>query len=271
MGMIESMTTKPFRFGVVASSVPDLASFTDLARQAESLGYDTLLAPDPFNGLDPFTALSAAAAVTTTLRLGTFVAVGAFRDKKQLDWQTHSLHTLTGGRFQLGLGTGRPGADQVAAGLGREFGSGGDRLRELEETLAYLKKREDRAPILLTGGGPKILDLAAREADIVSFAWYPQPTEAAARPLVDTFRERAGDRDVELAGNLLMVGDEPKPWLKQIFGADFGELKGSVSAVPLDAADILRRRRETLGFSYWTLNMADMVDFAPVVAELRGT
>ncbi|WP_091292004.1 LLM class flavin-dependent oxidoreductase [Amycolatopsis xylanica] len=265
------MTTKPFRFGVVASSVPDLTTFTELARQAESLGYDTLLAPDPLNGLDPFTLLSAAAAVTTTLRLGTFVAVAAFRDRRQLDWQAHSLHTFTGGRFQLGLGTGRPGADQVAAGLGREFGSGGERLRELEETLAYLKKREDRAPILLTAGGPKMLDLAAREADIVSFAWLPDITEAKAQPIVDTFRSRAGGRDVELAGNLLLVGDEPKPWLKQIFRMGFDGLKESISAVPLDAADVLRHRRETLGLSYWTLNMADMADFAPVVAELRGT
>ena len=53
---------RPFRFGIVAGQAPDLKSWTELARRAEDLGYDTLVSPDPQSGLDPFTTLSAAAA-----------------------------------------------------------------------------------------------------------------------------------------------------------------------------------------------------------------
>ncbi|MDT7723553.1 MAG: hypothetical protein QOI21_129 [Actinomycetota bacterium] len=267
--------TKPFRFGVVVGHTPDLKSFTEVARRAEDLGYDTLLAPDPIGEFDPLTVLSAAAAVTTTLRLGTFVLAESFRDSEMLDWQSNTLHTLTGGRFELGLGTGRPGARERTVGLGREYGSGGQRLERLAETLAYLKRREDRPPLLLAGVGPKIVRLAGREADILSVAVPPWKTEADLRSTVDIFREEAGTRDVELGLNLLAINHESSPWLKQLTGRDTPELAalGAVTVLPgspTEAADLLRRRRDELGISYFKVNSALMEDFAPVLTILHS-
>lgn len=272
------MTTRPFRFGVVAAVSPELGSFTELARRAESLGYDTLLAPDPIGGLDPLAVLPAAFAVTSELRLGTFVLANAFRDRYQLDWQARSLHALSGGRFELGLGTGRPGAEVKASELHRPFGSGRQRLADLAATVSRVTKASDRPPLLISGAGPKVLDLAARKADIISLALPPMSDANVAQSIVDLVRGSAGDRfgEIELGLNLLAIGSEPTPWMRSALGIDAPELAaaGAVTVLPGDAgeaADVLRARRETLGISYVKINAASLDAFAPVVAELRGT
>ncbi|WP_158881706.1 LLM class flavin-dependent oxidoreductase [Amycolatopsis anabasis] len=271
------MTDRKFRFGIVGGA-PDLAAWTGLARRAEELGYDTLLSPDPQVDVDPFTLLSAAFAVTSTLRVGTFVAVDALRDRRHLAWQARSLHKLSGGRFELGLGTGRPEAERQAAALGREFGGGARRRAALAETIAHLKETGDRPPLLLAAGGPKMRELAAREADTVTMAWLPRTTTEEAASIVDDFRAAAGERwpEIELAVNLLAYGDEPAPWLERFIGTSVPELAAAhavtvLTGTPRQAAETLREWRERLGISYVTVNSGYLEQFAPVVEELRGT
>ncbi|WP_236796630.1 LLM class flavin-dependent oxidoreductase [Amycolatopsis sp. GM8] len=266
------MTDRAFRFGVVGTGT-DLATWTDVARRAEAAGYDTLVSPDPQVDIDPFTIMSAAAAVTETLHVGTFVAVDKFRDRRLLDWQSRSLHQFTGGRFELGLGTGRPDAAAKVAALG---GTWDHRYSHLVETIEFLKKQDDRPPLLLAPGGPKMLALAAREADIATMAWMPRTTEAEAQSMVDTFRA-AGDRvdEVELAVNLLAVGDEPAPWLEKFIGASVTDLAaaGAVTVLPgtpEQAAETLQRWRSDLGISYVTVNSGYLDQFARVIEALRG-
>ena len=263
------MTNRPFRFGVVGTA-PDLKTWIGLARRAEDRGYDTLVSPDPQLDADPFTILSAAAAVTTTLHVGTFVAVERFRDRRLLAWQARSLHAFTGGRFELGLGTGRPEAARKLGELGGEFGTGAQRFAHLEQTVAYLR-RGPCPPLLLAAGGPKTRALAARQADIVSMAWQPRTTFAAAKSIVDSLRES----DVELAANLLAVGDDPAPWMKRFIGVGVGELAaaGAVTVLPGSAregADTLLRWREELGISYVTVNSGFLDQFAAVIDLLDG-
>ena len=271
------MTDHPFRFGIVG--VPtDMAALTGLARRVEELGYDTLVSPDPQGDLDPLTTLAAAAAVTTTLHIGTFVAVEKFRDRRMLAWQAQSLHALTGGRFELGLGTGRPDAGERIRALGGEFGTAGERIDELGETLAYLKRQPERPKLLLAAGGPKMLALAGREADIVTMAWSPRTNEEQARSTVDRFREAAGARidEIELAINLLAVGDDPAPWLERFAGVGIPELAANgamtvLPGTPQQGADRLRRWRDEFGISYVTINSGFVEAFAPIVELLKGT
>ncbi|MEV4167040.1 LLM class flavin-dependent oxidoreductase [Nonomuraea dietziae] len=110
------MTTRPFRFGVVAGKAPGGEGWTALAHRAERLGYATLLVPDTLGTFAPFPALAAAAAVTTTLRLGTYVLSAPNRTSGQVAWEADTLRTLSAGRFELGLGTGcgRSAASPVA-------------------------------------------------------------------------------------------------------------------------------------------------------------
>src|SRR5436190_13168093 len=97
-----------FRFGVTNAFVGDQASWTMAARRAEALGYSTLLLPDTTRTPAPLPALAAAAAVTTSLRVGSWVLCDPFRNPRLLAWEVASMQALCGGRFELGIGAGRP-------------------------------------------------------------------------------------------------------------------------------------------------------------------
>jgi probable F420-dependent oxidoreductase len=272
------MTDRPFRFGIVAGYAPNIDAVTGMARRAEELGFDTLVTPDPVGGHDPLTLLAGVAAVTSTLRFGTFVLAESFRDKRMLSWQAQTLHALSGGRFELGLGTGRPGAEDRAAALGREFGSPGQRVAGLAELVAEVKKHEDRPRLLLAGAGPKLLGLAAREADIVTLTWKPQTTETEAETIVDRFKGIAAARfdEIELNINLIAVGGELPTQTQKFIGMSSAELAaaGAVTVLPGtpgENADTLRRWRDRMGISYITVNAGFMEKFAPIIEELSGT
>jgi len=267
---------KPFRFGVVAGYAPDLTSWTAQAERVEKLGFDTLLATDPVGTADPFVLLGAAAAVTLDLTIGTFVLADPFRDAKALGWQAQTLHQQTGGRFELGLGVGRPGAKAHTESLGREFGEPGERITRMAETIAHLKRSIDRPKLVLAGGGPKMLALAAQEADTLTFTWRPKTTEAEAESIVDRFRKLADERlpDIELGLNLMAVGDEPSPGIARWAGVDVPELAaaGAVTVLPADpgqAAERLLRWRERWGISYVTINSGYAEPFAAIAEEVR--
>jgi alkanesulfonate monooxygenase SsuD/methylene tetrahydromethanopterin reductase-like flavin-dependent oxidoreductase (luciferase family) len=268
---------KPFRFGIVAGYSPDLTSWTAQAERVEKLGFDTLLATDPVGTADPFVLLGAAAAVTLDLTIGTFVLADPFRDAKALDWQVRTLHEQTGGRFELGLGVGRPGAETLANELGREFPSPGERITRMGETIAYFKRSIDRPRLVLAGGGPKMLALAAQEADTVTFTWLPKTTEAEAQSIVDRFRTLAGPRlpEIELGLNLMAVGAEPAPGIARWAGVDVPELAaaGAVTVLPANpgqAVEKLQRWRERWGISYVTVNSGYAEPFAEIAAEARA-
>ncbi|WP_103355470.1 LLM class flavin-dependent oxidoreductase [Amycolatopsis sp. CA-128772] len=267
---------KPFRFGIVAGYSPDLTSWTAQAERIEKLGFDTLLATDPVGTADPFVLLGAAAAVTLDLTVGTFVLADPFRDAEALDWQVQTLHQQTRGRFELGLGAGRPGADAHAKSLGREFPAPGERITRMAATIEHLKRHADRPRLVLAGGGPKMLALAAQEADTVTFGWAPRTTEAEAESIVDRFRNLAGARlpEVELGLNLMAVGTEPSPAIARWAGADVPELAaaGAVTVLPEDpghATETLLRWRERWGISYVTIHSGYAEPFAAIADEVR--
>ncbi|WP_033295784.1 LLM class flavin-dependent oxidoreductase [Amycolatopsis jejuensis] len=266
-------TTKPFRFGIVAGFAPDLESWTAQARRIEELGLDSMLATDPVGGLDPLTLISAAAAVTSKLTVGTFVLADPYRDARQLAWQSDSLHRVTGGRFLLGLGVGRPGGEGHAATLGREFASPAERIARLADTIEVLSERPDRPRLMLAGAGRKMLTLAARTADVVTFSWGPRTTEDQADSIVDTFREVAGDRDIELAVNLTAIGDRPSPQLARYTGIDVPQLveEKAVTVLPENpdaAGETLLRWQQRWGISCVTVNSGYAEPLAAIARAL---
>jgi alkanesulfonate monooxygenase SsuD/methylene tetrahydromethanopterin reductase-like flavin-dependent oxidoreductase (luciferase family) len=272
-----AMTTTPFRFGIVAGYAPDLTAWTGQARRVEELGLDTLLATDPVGDADPLVLVPAAAAVTSRLTVGTFVLADPFRDARQLGWQVSTLHRVTGGRFELGLGVGRPGAEAFAGRLGREFTTPGDRIARLADTIAFLKETPERPRLLLAGGGPRMLALAAREADVVTLSWAPATTEAEADSIVEKFREMAGSRfgDIELSVNLVAVGNASAPHIAKYTGVDVPELAagGAVTVLPENpgaARETLLRWREQWGISYVTINSGYAEPFAEIARSVAA-
>lgn len=272
------MTDRPFRFGVVAGYAPDIATFTGLARRAEDFGYDTLITPDPVGGHDPLSALASVAAVTSRLHFGTFVLAVPYRDKKMLNWQARTLNDLSGGRFELGLGTGRPGAEAHAATLGRDFGTPRQRFDWLAETVAEIKQQDKGPRLLLSGAGPKLFELAAREADTVTFTWRPQTTEAEVDAVVERFRAIAGERfaEIEFNLNLIAVGEALPPQTQKYIGMSAKELADTGAVTILTGSDVenadrLRAWRERWGISYFTVSANFLEQFAPVIDKLGGS
>jgi alkanesulfonate monooxygenase SsuD/methylene tetrahydromethanopterin reductase-like flavin-dependent oxidoreductase (luciferase family) len=266
-----------FRFGVVAAAQGGGAAWRDTARRAEELGYTTLLSPDNLHMPTPTASLAMAAAVTTRLRVGSFVLASPLRTARAAAWEAHSLTTLTDGRFELGLGTGLPTMREQAEELGLGYGSGQDRLDSISATIDHVRRLDGEAhtPVLVAAGGPKARRLAGSKADIVTLAGGPLTPRGEFRSQVDEVLAAADGRDVEVAMNIFVVGDEVPPWIRGFIGVDAPTLierdsltiiRGSVD----DMAAELERRRSELGISYSSVNSAFIEEFAPVVERLSG-
>jgi len=297
------MAPRPFRFGVVAGGARSGEEWAAKARRVEELGYSTLMVPDalPYT-LAPFPALAFAAA-TTTLRVGTYVLANDLRNPVIVAKDAATLDFLSGGRLELGLGAGRPGAEADNRMLRLPFESGGTRLARLAEALPLIKAllagervsasgphyaiadaklappavQRPHPPILIAGSGPRMLEFAAREADIVALATQPDEQEASVAERIAILRAAAGERfaELELTMSLSAVGGQAVRYIAGQYGDRTAALLASGAVAILDGSveEMCARlvaRRESLGISY--IQVADelMEVFAPVVARLAG-
>ena len=296
--------THPFRFGVVSAFARTGDEWAEKARRVESLGYSTLVVPDNLRyTLSPLSALAVAAAATRTLRVGTYVLANDYRNPVMLAKEAATLDLLSGGRLELGLGAGRPDAADDNRMLGLPFDRGGVRVSRLAESLALLKKllagetvsasgpsygvsdatvtpppvQRPHPPILVAGIGPRLLSVAAREADIVAFSWAPTENEEAAAEKVRLVRQAAESRfeHLELNLNLMAVGDRVPQQVTARMGLDAAALAASGSIAALtgttdEMCETLLRRRDRLGISYLLVGDELMDALAPVVERLTG-
>ncbi|MFF5257320.1 TIGR03621 family F420-dependent LLM class oxidoreductase [Actinomadura viridis] len=233
----------PFRFGFNFFDIGSREDFVAVCRRAEALGYDTALVPDHLGGPAPFPTMMAAAEATDRLRVGTLVLNVGFWNPHLLAREIATADRLTGGRVEIGLGSGHMKWEFDAAGiawepftarsrrlaaaieeLGALFGGPGypeqAPLRE-HYGLAELKPVQRRGfgghgpPLLVGGTGDTVLEIAARHADVVGIAGAYQAageppgtfalgTAGQAAERVRFVRERAGDRFAGLELNLLV-------------------------------------------------------------------
>ncbi len=216
----------------------------------------------------------AVAATLTDLRVGTWVYASPLRPPWSMAWEAHSLSVLTEGRFEMGIGTGRPGIEDELRGLGLSVTTPGERLSQVRDTVTSLRELDGpdvHTPVAMAVRGPKALALAAELADTVTFAAWPGDTRADAMRLAADFR---AIRDVELALHVPVVGNAVAPFMAPP-GTDPAALRAEDSLLilpsdPAAATEEIVRRREEGGFSYFVVgaNAADAL--APVVAELTG-
>lgn len=275
---------RAFRFGVVVGRVNEAAQWTSLARRAEDLGYSTFLAPDSRETMAPIPALAAAATATTTLRVATHVLAAPFYTVGQVVWQAATLDLLSDGRFELGLGAGRPGAEKDAERLGLSFGSPAERVGRLETLVDGVRKgladdsypqpvQRPHPPIVIAASGRRMLALAGRAADTVALAVPPDTTDEGLSERAERVRESG--RDVELGLSVHNVGADVPPWMVERFGLDATALiKAGASSIlvgtPREMADTLLRRRERTGISYIMAPQHSMDALAPVIELLAG-
>src|SRR5439155_5335032 len=128
-------------------------------------------------------------------------------------WEAHSLTVLTGGRFEMGIGTGRPGIEDQLRDLGLPVVPPGERLAQVRQTLTALRDLDGpdtHTPVVMAVRGPKAQALAAEVADTVTFALLPDESRGDVARLVRDFRAM---RDVELALHVSVIGDTVAPFM----------------------------------------------------------
>jgi len=266
--------TRPFRFGVVAPVQTELPAWRDRVRRIADSGYSTLLMPDvPRWQPAPGPTLAVAAALAD-LRVGTWVYASPLRPPWMTAWEAHSLSVLTEGRFEMGVGTGRPGIEDELRELGLPVVPPGERLAQVRETVTTLRDLDGpglHTPVVMAVRGPKALALAADVADTVTFALSPEEPRSAVARLA---RDFPATRDVELALHVAVIGDGRASFMAPP-DIDPAALRAADSLAilpgdPAAAAEEIQRRREEMGFSYFVFG-ADFADtLAPVVAHLAG-
>ena len=313
---MDQVANHPFRFGVQASKAGSRAEWTDLAKRVEANGYSVLTMPDHFGDqLAPVPALMAAAEATTQLRVGALVWDNDYKHPVVLAKELATMDVLSDGRLEIGIGAGWMISDYEQAGM--PYDKAGVRIDRFVEGLAIIKGAMGEGafshqgthytitdydglpkpvqapcpPILIGGGGKRVLSIAAREADIIGIngtmhAGVVGPdaiatmTAQAVDDKIAIVRAAAGQRigTIEMNVRVFMVQvtdarESTVEFLAKAMHVDNSMVEETPFALvgpPSKMIEDLLARRERWGFSYIIVGAEDVESFAPVVAELAG-
>jgi probable F420-dependent oxidoreductase len=308
---------RPFRFGIQASGPAGRVGWAALARKIEDLGCSTLTIADHLDDqLAPVPALIAAADATTTLRVGALVLCNDYRHPVVAAKEAATIDLLSGGRLELGLGAGWMTTDYEQAGIALD--PPGVRIDRLAEAVTVVKGllgdepftyegehyrvkgldgmpkpvQRPHPPILIGGGGRRVLTLAGREADIVGLnidlrggaidaAAGSNGTAEATEQKLAWVRDAAGPRfdeiELHVRVHLTAVTDD-RAALADALAPDFGltpeqalETPHALVGTVDEIAEDLIARRERFGISYIGISVDALDAIAPVIASLSGT
>jgi probable F420-dependent oxidoreductase len=288
-----------------------------LARKAEAVGVSVLTVADHLDDqLSPFVSLMAAADATETMRIGSLVLCNDFRHPAFAAKEAATLDRLSGGRLEFGLGAGWMLEDYAATGI--PLDRPGVRISRLEEaltliralwtgtpvdhegphysvtalTLTPLPSQPGGPPVWVGGGGRKVLEVAARHADVVHLNPQltagvidhragPSATATATLEKLSWIANAAGDRfdNLRLGVRIhLAMVTEDRDSLFDLMAGGFGltpeEARHTPHALvgtPAQIIEDLRERRERFGISDIGLSASALDDMTPVIEALAGT
>jgi probable F420-dependent oxidoreductase len=312
------MADRKFRFGVMAPGASSAGEYRETAQKAEALGYSTLYVPDHFvdHPFGPFPAMAFAAEATTTLRVGCLVLGNDYRHPVVMTRDAATLDLLSDGRLELGLGAGWMTVDYEKAGL--PLDAAGVRIARLAEAIAIFrgltaegpftfhgehyevtelegmpKPVQRPMPLVIGGGGKKVLTLAAREADVIGIngnlrsgqandpGQAPNMNPASTDEKLQWVRDGAGDRyddlEIQAFAGFVHFTDDPMGMAtamapafettpEDVLDSPVG-LVGTVDSM----TETLERRRDRWDMTYHVITHDQMDAFAPVVARLAST
>lgn len=309
---------KPFRFGVQLSTAATGAEWVEHARKIESLGYDVATMPDHFGDqLAPVPALQAILDATTTLRASALVFDNDYKHPVVLAKELATMDVLSNGRVEIGLGAGWMISDYEQAGM--QYDRPGVRIDRFLEGLHIIKSamgdgpfshtgehytiteyngfpkpvQGPHPPVIIGGGGPRVLTIAAQQADIVGVngslhAGVVGPEAIASMTgevitdkvaLVADAAEAAGRLDhieMNIRAFFVSVTDDRAgqvSGMAQMIGVEEQMIENSPFALigsPDHLIETIQARREQYGFSYVIVGPDELEAFAPVVAALAG-
>ncbi len=309
-----------FRFGVIAKNERTGADLAAFARQVEAWGYATYYLPDHFvdHALAPFPTMAAVAAATDSLRVGTLVLGNDYRHPVVVANDAATVDLLSGGRLELGLGSGLMTADYERGGWALE--RPGVRIARLAEAITVIKGlmadgpfsfegehyriteldgepkpvQRPHPPFVIGVGGPKVLALAAREAQIVGInanlasgvgedqQSMDSLSAAATDEKVERLRTAAGDHyddlEIQTLTGFVMITDDRTSLAQAIasgMGAPDAEVALQTPALLVGTVDQIIEevvaRRDRWQMSYVVVPDEHAEAFATVVATLNGT
>ena len=303
---------RPFRFAANVERGRSAEHWREVGRRAEALGYDTLFMPDHITDqLAPIAAMTAIADATTKLRVGSFVFANDYRNPVMLAREATTLDLLSGGRLEFGIGAGWNKRDYQQ--LGMPYDTAKVRVDRMEEAVVLLKRlwTEDKVthegthyrvreaivrprptqrphpPLMIGGSGPRMLRIAAREAQIVALvpALDPLGVSTLRSLRMESVEKRIAilrrtPRFSELELNVIVFDAAVTDRARSIVDALTARLKSAVTAVVespfvlygsrASIVEDLLARRERLGISYIAVPGSAMRAFGPVIAALRG-
>ncbi|HEV2127829.1 MAG TPA: TIGR03621 family F420-dependent LLM class oxidoreductase [Thermomicrobiales bacterium] len=306
---------RPFRFGVQISKARPVSEWRERAREAEALGYNIFLMPDhlgPQFAIGP--ALAVVAEAAPALRIGTLVWQNDWRHPTLLAKEAYTLDVLSEGRFELGIGAGGSFPPEFDW-MGVPLAPAGERVGRLEECIRILKAVAGPDPVTFSGkhhtlteyeghpkpvqrpyppihvgaGGPWMLGIAAREADIISL--LPMLGQGAGIDegelgpegfdrKIALVREVAGERFPGIELNILIQGlavtDDRDTGIARL-----REERGFDSDAWFDSpmvfygsrdhiTETMLANQERFGVSYYAVFEHQLEEFAPIVARLAG-
>jgi len=307
----------PFKFSVSLGTIDNPDQLVTTARRAEQLGYHGISLPDHLDvQCGPLVGLAAVAANTTNLALTSLVLSNDYRHPAVLAKELASLDLLSGGRLEFGIGAGWQTTDYERAGIVKD--RAGIRIARLAEAITVLKgcfadgpfdfhgehytiegldsmpkpHRRPHPKLIVAGGGPKVLSLAAREADIIGVNFDlkagaigaevgPSGSTGATDGKLEVIRTAAGSRfdaiELQTRVHFASVTDDREA-LAAAMAPGFMVTPEDALSMPHvlvgtidEMADSVRAWRERWGFSYVTWSADAMEDLAPLVERLSGT
>ena len=307
-----------FRFGVIAKTARPGAEQTAFVRHVEDLGYSTLFFSDHFvdHPIAPIPAMAHAAAATSTLRVGTLVLGNDYRHPVTLANDAATIDVLSDGRLELGLGAGWMTVDYEQGGFDLDPPS--TRIARLDEALTVLTGlwsdtpltfhgahyridglagepkpvQRPHPPLVVGGGGPKVLAVAARHADVVGVnatltrgtAEHPDTVHslsaAATDEKLEHLRAAAGahfdDLEIQTLTGFVHVTDD-RATIVDGMAAAFGvepavalETPAALVGTEDQIVEDLEARRARWQMSYVVIPEEFVDVFAPVVVRLAG-
>lgn len=316
---------RPFRFMI---SMPRIdqppGRWRDAVRRIEDLGFSAVSVSDHFTqgwAMEPMMAMMAAAGATERLRVASLVLANDYRHPVLLHKALATLDVLSGGRLEIGLGAGWMRSDYLAGGIPHR--SAGTRIACLEESVRVIKGlfgaapfsfegrhyrvesldglpkpiQQPHPPLLLGGGGQRVLSLAGREADIVNIhpnladgvlgpsatsdlsaariaekiGWVEEAAAGAGRPM-DSIELQLSLYVCHITGSSSSA-DFSRSSFAAGLHADPSVMDGSPAVLVgslEQCVEALQERRERYGFSCFNLG-SDAEAVAPLVARLTGT
>ena len=311
--------TRPFRFGVQLTTSPTGGDWAEQARRIEGHGYDVATMPDHFDHqFAPVPGLQAILSATTTLRACALVFDNDYKHPLVLAKELATMDVLSGGRIEIGLGAGWMIADYEQAGM--TYDRPGVRIDRFVEGLAVIKGvmgaepfsfsgehytisghdgfpkpiQTPHPPVIVGGGGKRVLGIAAREADIVGVNGTLHAGVIGPEAIATMTRDAVVDKVAIVAdaardaGRLDAIEMNVRTFFVSVTDDRDGQIEAMAGMIGVDGqmirespfaligsvdqiVDDLVARRDEFGFSYVIVGGAEVDSFAPVVARLAGT